>query len=255
MKTKLSEILSDQFARDADFDIEIKAESDIEVMRWQTLLSKEPETIEWIKGFTRDSVFIDIGANIGVYTLVSCFTPVSRVIAFEPFSANYTKLMDNILSNNLENVFAFNCGIGGYPKVVELKGESFSPGAAEFSYSSDLENNTAVATLLPFNIFEPLIKRTSVDLFIKIDVDGGEMGVLQSLESVLNHERNISVLVEADVDNESAVEYFMSERKFRLDLYFELFRPHSITRRLQEAGNRARNHVYSNKSAHAACQR
>ena len=39
--------------------------------RVDRILSKEPETIEWINSFENDSIFFDIGANIGIYTLYS----------------------------------------------------------------------------------------------------------------------------------------------------------------------------------------
>src|SRR5690348_4941046 len=38
-------------------------------MRATSLLSKEPETIEWLDGLTADDVLWDVGANIGVFSL------------------------------------------------------------------------------------------------------------------------------------------------------------------------------------------
>ena len=37
--------------------------------RHRTFFSKEPETIEWIDKFEDNSVFYDIGSNIGIYSL------------------------------------------------------------------------------------------------------------------------------------------------------------------------------------------
>ena len=39
--------------------------------RWRvdTLFEKEPITIEWIAGFKPDDVLIDVGANVGMYTI------------------------------------------------------------------------------------------------------------------------------------------------------------------------------------------
>ena len=37
--------------------------------RVQTLFSKEPETIKWINNFNTEDIFIDIGANVGIYTI------------------------------------------------------------------------------------------------------------------------------------------------------------------------------------------
>ena len=37
--------------------------------RAQSLFNKEPITIEWIRGFEKGSVFYDIGANVGMYSI------------------------------------------------------------------------------------------------------------------------------------------------------------------------------------------
>src|SRR5262249_2080483 len=43
------------------------ASSPLLLSRADTILNKEEDTIAWIKGFPSDSVFWDIGANVGVY--------------------------------------------------------------------------------------------------------------------------------------------------------------------------------------------
>ena len=42
--------------------------------RARTLLTKEPETINWIRKFNKGSTFYDIGANVGVYSLFAAIT-------------------------------------------------------------------------------------------------------------------------------------------------------------------------------------
>jgi len=247
MRFVLEDLLSDYLPNMNNLSITVEAYSDLEYMRWNSLLTKEPETIEWIRNFSANSTFIDIGANIGIYSLVACLSKVSRVISFEPFTSNFLSLMHNIRSNNLKNVFAFNCGISDASTLVQFHGNCMKTGAAEFTYSKILDNNLSVCTLLPFSIFAQLLVDTSLfPLYIKIDVDGAEMNVLKSLDSFLQQKRSISVLIESDLQNESEVENFFLSRGFSLDYYYEEFRPHSITRRIKESGNTARNHVFSN---------
>ena len=38
----------------------------LSILRAETLLTKEPETIEWIDSFARSETLWDIGANVGV---------------------------------------------------------------------------------------------------------------------------------------------------------------------------------------------
>ena len=56
--------------------------------RARTLLTKEPETIEWINTFSDKDVFWDIGANVGVYTLYAALRNIA-VLSFEPSPSNY----------------------------------------------------------------------------------------------------------------------------------------------------------------------
>ena len=51
--------------------------------RAATMLTKQPATIEWIDRFQPGSVFWDIGANVGVYTLYAALRGDTRVVAFE----------------------------------------------------------------------------------------------------------------------------------------------------------------------------
>ena len=52
--------------------------------RATSLLSKEPETIQWIDGFNDGAVLWDIGANVGVYSLYAAIRRKASVLAFEP---------------------------------------------------------------------------------------------------------------------------------------------------------------------------
>ena len=59
--------------------------------RMDRMLTKEPETIKWINNFETDSVFFDIGANIGIYSLYSAV-----VKAIPSMRSNHTPLVIKI---------------------------------------------------------------------------------------------------------------------------------------------------------------
>ena len=52
--------------------------------RAKTFSSKEPETLEWIESFNKKSIFWDIGANIGLYSIYAAKYNNVQVYAFEP---------------------------------------------------------------------------------------------------------------------------------------------------------------------------
>src|SRR5882724_5820112 len=66
-------------------------------VKWRvdTLLEKEPETIEWIDSFKEGEVFYDVGANIGLYSVYAAARRKSPVVAFEPDARNYALLVEN----------------------------------------------------------------------------------------------------------------------------------------------------------------
>lgn len=77
--------------------------------RAQTLLTKEPETIEWIDGFADGDVYWDVGANIGVYALYAARRPGVRVLAFEPSPFNYFALCKNAILNGVTGRLSSYC--------------------------------------------------------------------------------------------------------------------------------------------------
>ena len=70
--------------------------------RARTFFEKEPETLAWIDSFPPRSVFWDIGANVGVYSMYAALRSHS-VSSFEPAASNYFALNRNIALNNFQN--------------------------------------------------------------------------------------------------------------------------------------------------------
>lgn len=87
--------------------------------------------------FNQDDYFLDIGANIGFYTvsvgnLLKKNNAKGKVIAFEPFIGNYQRLIENLKLNNLENYcLAQNIGLSNENKqtLITLR-EDFLTGSA-----------------------------------------------------------------------------------------------------------------------------
>ena len=69
------------------------------VWRVQTLFSKEPATINWLNRMDERTILIDVGANVGMYSIYAAKLKNAHVYAFEPESQNYSTLIKNIISN------------------------------------------------------------------------------------------------------------------------------------------------------------
>ena len=70
--------------------------------RVETLLTKEPEKIEWIDGFKENSIAWDIGPNVGTYSLYAKIKKDIEVLSFKPAAPNLYVLNRNIEINRLE---------------------------------------------------------------------------------------------------------------------------------------------------------
>jgi len=54
---------------------------------------------------------VDIGANVGLYSLYAKFLPNSQFYSYEPYKFTYDLLNDNIELNNITNVQTYNIGL------------------------------------------------------------------------------------------------------------------------------------------------
>src|SRR5262245_6260043 len=77
--------------------------------RVDSIYEKEPITLQWIAGFNGTDVLVDIGANVGMYTIWSAKTRGVRVFAFEPEAQNYALLNRNIAMNQVGNLVKAYC--------------------------------------------------------------------------------------------------------------------------------------------------
>jgi FkbM family methyltransferase len=178
--------------------------------RAETLFSKEPLTIDWLKSMKKEDILFDVGANVGMYTIYAGVRGVN-VYSFEPESSNYYVLNRNILLNKIQkNVKAYNLALNNETSLDVLKLTSPQPGAAHTTFGANdayKQNNSAI-------IFEQgAVSLTLDDLVyghglpvpnhIKIDVDGIESKIIQGSSKLLQDKKLRSILIEV---NESSPE-------------------------------------------------
>ena len=182
-------------------------------LRAETLMSKEPGTIAWIDGFSKGSLFWDIGANIGAYTLYAAVIRACRVYAFEPGSANYYGLNNNILRNRLsETVTALPVAFDSRCRVDKLRMRNNEIGGAlhVFGQDTDFSGERFEATwqqgAIGFSIdrFRQLFG-LAVPAHIKIDVDGLETAIVEGGAETFADFTLKSVLIEVDLNDVAEV--------------------------------------------------
>ena len=169
--------------------------------RANLLLDKEPETIEWIDGFHEASVFWDIGACVGTYTVYAGITKNARVIAVEPSVFNLEWLAKNINSNGLTgNVTVVPLAISSSTQLADFRMQVTEWGGALSSFGVNYNHEG--------NIFNPRFQYSTIgcsigflvkhfDLpspnFVKIDVDSIEHLVIEGLLPYISSLESIAV--------------------------------------------------------------
>ena len=75
------------------------------ILFWQGLEGWEPETTNLFCNLaSKNDLFIDIGANTGVYTLLACaVNQNSLIVSFEPVPRSFARLKRNVKINGWEN--------------------------------------------------------------------------------------------------------------------------------------------------------
>ncbi|CAM9914916.1 unnamed protein product, partial [Phaeothamnion confervicola] len=178
--------------------------------RVDSLFTKEPDTIEWIRGFKADEVFVDIGANVGMYTIWAAKTRGVRTFAFEPESQNYALLCRNIVLNGLtEYVTAYCLALSDSAGYSLLHLSQFQIGSSCHSFGEKVNHNlehrdTKLSQGCISNTLDALVASGVLPTpnHIKIDVDGIEHKVLAGCREVLADPRLKSVLVEINTNLE-----------------------------------------------------
>jgi FkbM family methyltransferase len=136
---------------------------------------------------------IDIGANAGLYSGLAA-SRGKRVVAIEPLAANLSLLYRNLLGNGFSNVEVYPMGLSGGPGFQRIYGAALNAsfvqgwaGAPDTSYS-----------VVPVTSLDILIgsRFDGQQVFVKLDVEGYELDVLQGAERVLSMQPKPVWLVE-----------------------------------------------------------
>jgi len=182
--------------------------------RAETLLSKEPETIEWINSMEDGDVFYDIGANIGVFSVYAAINRKISVLSFEPLPSNYYLLNLNLERNNLAEVAQAYClAMSDQDNLGRFYAQDTEFGSALSSYgqpieqygqthASDFEQGMLGMTLNTFTrTYQPRFPT-----HLKIDVDGNEDKIILGASEILSDTRLKSISIELNESNPEYVE-------------------------------------------------
>jgi len=122
--------------------------------------------------------FLDIGSNIGLYSIVASniVGDNGSIFAFEADKFNYLKMLKNLDLNNIKNVNVFNIGLSDKHETLKL-GICKTGNRGGNSFLLSLDEGVDVEC---FSLFE-LVRSNSITKIsgMKIDIEGYEYKVLK----------------------------------------------------------------------------
>ncbi len=159
----------------------------------------------------RGSVFLDIGANIGFYSL-SAAIKGATVYAFEPNSEAFSDLEHNIASNPELNIKAFNIACSdhdgeiGFTIATDSAYSSIHDTAYDWQHWKIQKSRQVTVPSKKIDTLVDELKIERID-YCKIDVEGGELNVLRGALDTLSQKLIKVLQVEIDISTYQGAGY------------------------------------------------
>jgi len=178
---------------------------------------KEPGTVEWIESwFEPGDVFYDIGANVGVYSLIAFhfLGAKTKIYAFEPGFVTFPQLCKNVCLNGAsEAIVPLQVALSDQTSVTAFNYQNLSPGGALHALGVPVDHRgrefqpVAMLPTLSYRLDE-FVRQFSLPRpnHMKVDVDGIEYQVLRGSQELLGSRELRSILVEMNEQREDAKE-------------------------------------------------
>jgi len=179
-----------------------------------------------IKLFLKQSVgdtFLDVGANIGSYTLIASEVPSSIVVSFEPHPDTFNRLSRNIEMNKRNNVQLMNIAVSNHNGNVLLSDE----GSQQSSINRVIESNETTNNIqVKSNTLDQICKQLNIyPHIVKIDVEGYESKVLKGFQNSISH--TMILLIERGEKDD--ISKYLRSIDFVGPLYFHFFKKAFLT--------------------------
>ncbi len=137
----------------------------------------------------RNDYFVDVGANIGTYTILASAAIGAFSTSIEPVESSFQRLMRNIKINNVTyNVEALNIGIASQRGSLQI--------------TTNLDSENYIATKSQENTKKIAVKTLDEvignrnPLLIKIDTEGYEGEILRGAKKTLLKDSLLAIIVE-----------------------------------------------------------
>ncbi len=138
-------------------------------------------------------LLLDIGANIGYYTMLGNQVDGGMFIhSFEPVVETFKTLEKNVNSLNSENVKAYQLALGSEDKIIQIERKADS-GHNSLLPTKNL--STGEKEEITVSVLDELLTAKEKKIMIKIDVEGYEFEALKGAKNLLENNK-VTIILE-----------------------------------------------------------
>jgi FkbM family methyltransferase len=167
----------------------------------------EPEETELVKKLTKPGdVFVDVGANLGYYSLIAARAGTSHVYAFEAQPSTYELLGKNVIINWMTKFITYeNLAVYSHTTDLEFFVRDHYPGNSSLGFTPPDQLGKWFDTTTAVKVHAVALddyfadKPGKIDL-LKVDVEGAEPAVFEGARRTLAQNRGIKILCEWSPD-------------------------------------------------------
>ncbi len=165
----------------------------------------------------KKDLFVDIGANIGSYTVLSSSHVEANTISIEPVPSTFSNLINNISINHIhDKVKALNVALGAQKGNI-----AFTSGLDTVNHvATDSEKDTIMVNI---ETLDDVLIGEEIPTLLKIDVEGFETEVINGAKRTINDVGLKAIIIEL---NGSGARYGYSEIKIHEILTTAGFKPY-----------------------------
>ena len=143
-----------------------------------------------------DEIFVDVGANIGAYTILASKVVKSRTVAFEPIPETAQRLKEQTRINNIDDMVDIrNIGIGNKKEKLWFTANSDTVNKVILNAENGNATSVEVSTL-------DVELNEDARYFLKIDVEGFEFNVIEGANTLLSSGKIAALIIELNGSGE-----------------------------------------------------
>lgn len=125
-----------------------------------------------------DGIVIDIGGNVGMFSVYASILGAKKIVAFEPEEDNQDMFSENVRLNNLANVELYPFAVSGQKTEFEIYKSQAASKKVEYAGEIDCPKQKVEAVGI-----NDILNRYNEIAVLKIDCEGEEYNIFKAINS------------------------------------------------------------------------